>query len=184
MKCPKHDSISVILILSAVYISILSTSQVYGQEEEGLDSFKIDGQIDSVLYTVGGKWLASGLYDLVVEDGEVSSFNVTMGWRNESSSHTHGIQNFVADDDGIVLGPDRTLSIEGKMDVVTNGQITWEKVPGEISIEEGKIITIAVDPEAVDNHFGSGSIVHGTVDKIQACSSTPGANMNLPIACS
>ncbi|HKG72409.1 MAG TPA: hypothetical protein VKA87_10940, partial [Nitrososphaeraceae archaeon] len=74
------------------------------------------------------------------------------------------------------------ITIGGDMDIGTNGVVSWPSVPAEITIQQAKIVTISVDHEETDNHFG-GQSVHGTVISLTPCSASPGPNMQLTGAC-
>ena len=73
----------------------------------------------------------------------------------------------------------QNLSFDGKMDVGTNGVISWFNVPSQINIEKGKTITISIDDKQNDNHFG-GQAIHGTVNVIKPCGLKPGPQMQIP----
>jgi hypothetical protein len=147
----------------------------------GSEDFSAGGSVDSTIYTTNGNWKATGLWTLTVSGGELTSFDTDMAWNNGTSAHTHEFQNFVMDDDSdsISIDSDGSVTIEGVMDVATNGVVSWPSVPAEISIEQGKIITVSLDQEDTDNHFG-GQAVHGTITSLKPCSGTPGANMQVP----
>lgn len=82
----------------------------------------------------------------------------------------------------IELASDGSVTIKGKMDVGTNHAITWQKVPAEIVIEKGRIITVSLDDEKTNHHFGDQTI-HGTVDSLKRCSTTPGPDMQVSSGC-
>ena len=147
----------------------------------GSEDFSAGGSVDSTIYTTNGNWKATGLWTLTVSEGELTSFDTDMAWNNGTSAHTHEFQNFVMDDgsDSISIDSDGSVTIEGVMDVATNGVVSWPSVPAEIRIEQGKIITVSLDHEDTDNHFG-GQAVHGTITSLKPCSGTPGANMQVP----
>ena len=182
----KFIGLVIILTLSVVVfdisIDLLRSPQGLTAQsggEEGVDSFKAHGNINSVIYTVNGNWDAKGKWNLDVSDGKLTYFQTTMNWKNGTSGHTHEFQNFESDNN-IELDSNKSVSIEGGMDVGTNGAISWPSVPAEITIEKGKIITISVDDEDTNNHFGN-QAVHGTVTSLQQCSSsTPGPEMAVP----
>ena len=94
----------------------------------------------------------------------------------------HEFLNFESSDDGIQLDKDGVMTIEGKMDVGTNNVISWPKVGSTISIEKGKIISISVDDEDVNHHFGNQAI-HGAVALLEPCGLEPGADMEVPVSC-
>jgi hypothetical protein len=145
------------------------------------EDFAGGGTIDSTIYTINGNWEAIGTWTLTVSEGELTSFDTDMTWNNGTAGHTHEFQNFVMDDgsDNISIDSDGSVTIEGVMDVATNGVVSWPSVPAEIIIEQGKIITVSLDHEDTDNHFG-GQAVHGTVTLLRPCSATPGPNMQIP----
>jgi hypothetical protein len=148
---------------------------------QDIPDFVAKGQIDSIIYTTSGKWNAQGRWVMTISNGKLTSFNTDMAWNNGTSGHTHEFRNFQADDD-VGLDVDRSTSIMGKMDVGTNRAVVWEKVPTEISIEKGKIITILLDDDATEHHFGNQAI-HGTVTVIKPCNMRPGPNMEVPPPC-
>jgi hypothetical protein len=153
-----------------------------GELEEPTEDFVAKGKIDSVIYTVSGNWAAQGDWILTVTDGRLNTFSTDMIWRNETASHSHEFRNFEAEDDGIELGRDGSVTIEGNMDVGANRMTSWTGVPSEIVIDKGKIITVSLDHEETDNHF-AGQPIHGIVTSIQPCDLTPGADMQMPTGC-
>jgi hypothetical protein len=147
----------------------------------GSEDFTAGGAVDSTIYTTNGNWKATGIWKLTVSEGELTSFDTDMAWNNGTAAHTHEFQNFVMDDgsDDISIDSEGGVTIEGAMDVGTNGVVSWPSVPAQIVIEQGKIITVSLDHEDTDNHFG-GQAVHGSVTSLKPCSGTPGANMQVP----
>ncbi len=156
-------------------------SEGVDDESEGLQNFVANGGIDSMIYTVSGNWEAGGKWALSVSDGNVRSFDTDMNWTNGTSGHTHEFRNFRGDDN-IGLSPDQSLTAEGIINVGTNQAITWYDIPVEIVIQEGKIITITVDDEDTGNHFG-GQSIHGTVQEITPCNTSPAAGMQIVTEC-
>jgi hypothetical protein len=145
----------------------------------GSEDFAASGTINSTLYTTNGNWEAIGIWTLSVSEGEVTSFDTDMAWNNGTSAHTHEFHNFEMDED-ISIDSEGGITIEGGvMDVGTNGVVSWQDIPAEILIEAGRIITVSVDHEETNNHFG-GQSVHGTVTSLTPCSASPGANMQIP----
>ena len=160
----------------------MRTSQIVQQQSiqspsthGSINSFKGNGKIDSVIYTVGGKWAATGNWNMTVIKGKVTSFKTSMIWRNTTSSHTHELANFTAKSKNVQLQPDNSLSVKGNMEVGTNKVIVWHKVPTTIAIEKGKIITIALDDTKTDHHFAAQSL-HGIVSSIIPCTPQQGTN--------
>jgi hypothetical protein len=147
------------------------------------ENFRANGTIDSIIYTTNGNWKATGTWTLTVSEGELTSFAADMSWKNATAHHTHGFGNFVTDDDSdnISIDPQGNVTIGGDMDVATNGVVSWRSVPAEITIEQGKIITVSLDHEDTENHFGGhDQAIHGTVTSLKPCFVKPGANMQVP----
>ena len=147
------------------------------------ENFRANGTIDSIIYTTNGNWKATGTWTLTVSEGELTSFDTKMTWNNGTAHHTHGFGNFVMDDssDSISIDSNGTATIEGGMDVATNGVVSWRSVPAEITIEQGKIITVSLDHEDTENHFGGhDQAIHGTVTSLKPCFVKPGPNMQVP----
>jgi hypothetical protein len=177
--------IAIFVASIGLIIEYTASQKVLAQDrepEEDTDSFVARGKIDSTIYTVSGKWAAAGEWILTVSGGELNAFSTDMTWRNETASHSHELRNFEAEDDGIELGADGSVSIEGTMDVAANRMTSWPGVPAEIVIDRGKIITVSLDHEETDNHFG-GQSIHGTVTSLQPCDITPGPDMQMPTGC-
>lgn|SRR5215211_309042 len=145
--------------------------------------FRANGTIDSIIYTTNGNWKATGTWMLTVSEGELTSFAADMSWNNATAHHTHKFGNFVMDDDSdnISIDPQGNVTMEGDMDVATNGVVSWRSVPAEITIDQGKIITVSLDHEDTENHFGGhDQAIHGTVTSLKPCSVKPGPNMQIP----
>ena len=147
-----------------------------------IDSFKANGKINSFIVTALSPWNATGDWNMVVENGEMKNFVTNMAWFNGTSGHTHDFLNFDSSGD-IELPPDNILTINGDMDVASNGVITWDGVESTINLGGGgKTITISVDHEDTDHHFAGQPII-GTVTSLTPCSDTPGASMEILPTC-
>jgi hypothetical protein len=193
-KNKQYDQMLKFLMFSLIFslIALIINDPSFNQNNQAMaqssedakevSDFIAKGTIDSVLYTTSGKWAAKGQWDLIVSDGKISSFNSDMGWNNGTKGHTHEFRNFESSDDEIQFDKNGIMTIEGSMDVGTNHAVSWPKVSSTITIEQGKIISISVDDEDVDHHFGN-QAVHGAVAMMKPCSSKPGPNMEVPIGC-
>ena len=147
-----------------------------------IDSFKASGKINSYIVTAASPWNATGDWSMIVENGEMKNFVTNMAWFNGTTGHTHDFLNFDSRDD-IELPSDNILTIDGEMDVASNGVITWDGVDSTINLGGGgKTITISVDHEATDHHF-AGQPITGTVTSLTPCSDTPGASMEILPTC-
>ena len=58
------------------------------------------------------------------------------------------------------------MAIEVLMDVGTNGVISRPEIPAEATIEMRKIITVSLDDEGTDQHFG-GQAVYGSANSMK-----------------
>jgi plastocyanin len=160
----------------------ISQDQLQIPQHGTIDSFKANGKINSFIVTAVSPWNATGDWSMIVEDGEMKNFVTNMAWFNGTTGHTHDFLNFDSRDD-IELPPDNILSIDGEMDVASNGVITWDGVDSTINLGGGgKTITILVDHEATDHHFAGQPII-GTVTSLTPCSDTPGASMEILPTC-
>ena len=160
----------------------ITQDQLQIPQHDTIDSFKANGKINSVIVTSVSPWSATGEWSMVVENGEMKNFVTNMAWFNGTTGHTHDFLNFDSRDD-IELAPDNILTIDGKMDVASNGVITWEGVDSTINIGGGgRTITISVDHEDTDHHFAGQPIV-GTVTSLTPCSDKPGASMEILPTC-
>ena len=160
----------------------ITQNQLQIPQHGPIDSFKANGKINSYIVTALSPWNATGDWNMVVEDGEMKNFVTNMAWFNGTSGHTHDFLNFESSDD-IELPTDNILTINGEMDVASNGVITWDGVDSTINIGGGgKTITITVDHEDTDHHFAGQPIV-GTVTSLTPCSDTPGASMEILPTC-
>lgn len=152
-------------------------------QHDTIDSFKANGKINSFIVTSSSAWNATGDWNMIVENGEMINFVTNMAWFNGTSGHTHDFLNFDSSGE-IELPPDNIATIEGEIDVASNGVISWDGVESTINIGGGgKTITISVDHEATDHHFAGQPIV-GTVTSLTPCSDSPGASMEILPTCS
>lgn len=176
--------LTMVLLVLVIHLSLADTIQVRAQspENEGIKDFVANGSVNSTIYTLTGNWVTLGNWELAVSDGRVTSFNTDMVWNNGTAGHTHEFRNFVADDDDTEASPDGTVIIQGEMDVGSNREISWRGIPAEIFIDKGKIITVSLDDEGTNKHFG-GQSIHGTVDALTPCNLEPGPDMIMPTSC-
>ncbi|MDN5867063.1 MAG: hypothetical protein L0H55_06645, partial [Candidatus Nitrosocosmicus sp.] len=151
-------------------------------QHDTIDSFIANGKVNSFIVTAPSPWNATGDWSMVVENGEMTNFVTNMAWFNGTTGHTHDFLNFESRGD-IELPPDNMVTIDGEMDVASNGVISWDGVESTINIGGGgKTITISVDHEDTDHHFAGQPIV-GTVTSLTPCSDTPGASMEILPTC-
>jgi hypothetical protein len=174
------------------------------QTQVSRQSFRANGTIDSVLFIPHNEWIATGNWSMMVDNGKVMSFLVSMIWNNGNgtSSHTHQIQNFrpsntiantaaITNNNGnnanntnriVTLQPDNTLVLKGLSDVGTNGRIVWKNVHTVFEMNKAKTINIAVDDKETNHHF-AGQHVFGIVKSLDRCSDQPLPNMVVLPSC-
>ena len=160
-----------------------------GSQSQPLSGFVTNGKINTLISVPNGKWLASGNWSIILNNGNVTSFGSNMTWYNSSgtNAHTHELTNFKAIPGGIqtlpISGSGQQIIIKGVSDVGANNRISWFEVPTTITINDRKIVSISLDDNKTNHHFG-GQPLLGIVDSFVKCSDTPGANMDLLPPCS
>ena len=167
----------------------LSTSNENLDSSQSASGFVANGKINTVIDVPNGKWLAAGNWSIIVNNGNVTSFDTKMTWYNSSgtNAHTHELTNFKSVSDYTQAVPmnltDKQKTIEGFTDVGSNGRTSWLEVPTVITINDGKIISISVDDNKTNGHF-AGQPLLGIVDSFVPCSDVPGPNMEFLPPCS
>ena len=167
----------------------LSASNESLESSQSASGFVANGKINTVIDVPNGKWLAAGNWSIIVNTGNVTSFDTKMTWYNSSgtNAHTHELTNFKSVSDNTQAVPmnltDKQKTIEGFTDVGSNGRTSWFEVPTVITINDGKIISISVDDNKTNGHF-AGQPLLGIVDSFVPCSDVPGPNMEFLPPCS
>jgi hypothetical protein len=149
--------------------------------------FVAKGTINSVVSVPAGKWLATGNWSMILNNGNVSLFNTNMTWYNSSgtNAHTHELTNFMPAVGEQVVSleqPTNSIVIKGFTDAGTNNQKSWSEVPTTIVINARKIISISIDDNETNRHFG-GQPILGVVSSFVPCSDLPGSNMEVLPPC-
>ena len=166
-----------------------SNQSIGGSQSQPLSGFVTNGKINTLISVPNGKWLASGNWSIILNNGNVTSFGSNMTWYNSSgtNAHTHELTNFKTIPGGIqtlpISGSGQQIIIKGVSDVGANNRISWFEVPTTITINDRKIVSISLDDNKTNHHFG-GQPLLGIVDSFVKCSDTPGANMELLPPCS
>ncbi|HSA74859.1 MAG TPA: hypothetical protein VLE21_01585 [Candidatus Nitrosocosmicus sp.] len=87
-----------------------------------------------------------------------------MTWFNGTSGHTLDFLNFDSSGDTELPG-DNIVTIEGEIDITSNGVVTWGEVESSTNIGGsgggggGRTITINVEYEETDRHFAGQPLV-------------------------
>jgi hypothetical protein len=183
------DNLGLLSNADNITIPDLSGSNENLQSSVSASGFVANGKINTVIDVPNGKWLAAGNWSIIVNNGNVTSFETKMTWYNSTgtNAHTHDLTNFKSVSDNTQAAPmnltDKQKTIEGFTDVGSNGRISWFDVPTVITINDGKIISISVDDNKTNGHF-AGQPLLGIVDSFVTCSDVPGPNMELLPPCS
>jgi hypothetical protein len=165
-----------------------SNQSLGGSPSQSLSGFVTKGKINTLISVPTGKWLASGNWSIILNNGNVTSFGSNMTWYNSSgtNAHTHELTNFKATPGSIqtlpISGSAKQIIIKGVSDVGANNRISWFDVPTTITINDHKIISISLDDNKTNHHFG-GQPLLGIVDSFVQCSDVPGPNMELLPPC-
>ena len=166
-----------------------SNQSLGGSQSQPLSGFVSKGKINTLISVPTGKWLASGNWSMILNNGNVTSFGSNMTWYNSSgtNAHTHELTNFKAVPGSIQTLPlsrsAEQIIIKGVSDVGANNRISWFEVPTTITINDHKIVSISLDDNKTNHHFG-GQPLLGIVDSFVKCSDVPGPNMELLPPCS
>lgn len=179
------------LISTAMAVTGLAPDVGQGSNPQALQAasftsgLKASGKIHSLIsINATNKWIATGDWSLLIKAGSTPSLVAQMSWQNIKGtlSHTHGFDNFKPSINRILLRPDKSVALNGSMDVLTNGHTSWSNVPTSINIEKGKTITISVDDTRINHHFG-GQPIYGIVSSLELCSNVLGHNMQILPSC-
>jgi hypothetical protein len=129
------------------------------------DRGKMFGLISSLQNDEGGEpaWMVTGHWMMTNDtaasnETETGSTNITdfhagfqMIMLDGTAGHSHEIYNFTQDGDSATQGNVTTVT---GTSTVTMREGPVEDVGTEITISEGKVVAISLDPAALENHFG------------------------------
>jgi hypothetical protein len=171
----------VLLLLIAPTITIFmvpttALAQTLNTTISRTDTFAMDGQIGSLVLgmppntkvidmTTVPKFILSGDWDMNVDQGNLADFRADFytGPANGAENHTHQLGNFrIIENAPIQLGPDKSISLSGILDVGTNGNKAWDNVNATVDISKGRSITISLADEDTERHF-MGQQIYGIV---------------------
>ena len=169
--------ISFITILGlSLSLAEINVNQVLGQintqtnPENTTDTFSMDGVISSLVFvsdatTDNGtswkvsddnKFILSGYWDLAVNNGTITKFNVnfTKVLSDGTKWHNHEFINFKTNDSNkVLLDSDKNFSISGILDVKLNNLIPYNNTSTDIIISKGDTIKFMLDNKESGNHF-------------------------------
>jgi hypothetical protein len=157
-------------------------------EQQSPLGFVAKGKVNTVITVPNGKWLATGDWDITLNNGNVASFDANMTWYNSSgiNAHTHELTNLRPSAGDQLLSTkeqNNDIIIKGVTDVGANGKISWFEVPTTITLKDHRILSISLDDNKTNHHFG-GQPILGIVGSYAPCSDLPGSNMEVLPTCS
>jgi hypothetical protein len=151
---------------------------------QGIEGFYSGGNMDSLIFAPGVRWIATGEWNMTADNGSIKYFRVDMKWfaaNGTKPPHTHELKNF-RPTGNVKVNPDNSVIMSGLVDVGTNGKIVWPNVKSNINVQGGKTIAISLDNKQTNNHF-AGQTIYGLVKSFARCSEMPGANMEVLPPC-
>jgi peptidoglycan/xylan/chitin deacetylase (PgdA/CDA1 family) len=133
----------------------------FAQSQDFLKSFYYDiflgGQINSMVApSPMARSVIAGDWSLDVVGGNVTSFsaNITNALSNATQLQSYQLTNFLkASGEPVKFDNNQSTSIVGTIDITSNDQMIQQHVPANITIANGLIMSIALDPNSI-----SGSI--------------------------
>jgi hypothetical protein len=137
------------------------------------DTGKMFGIISSLQNDESGEpaWMVTGHWMVVngttaSNETDTTGTNITdlhagfqMIMLDGTAGHTHEMYNFTQDGDSVIQGNVTTVT---GTSTITMREGPVEDVRTDITVSEGKVIAISLDPAALDNHFGD-TPVYGMV---------------------
>lgn len=144
-------------------------AQTFAQAGTTTTTFSAQGTINSLtILTPINKFVLGGTFNLNVQSGKITAFTIDMTAvrSNGTDFHTHQFLNFHQGTNRLVqLTPNYTMSVPGTMDIALNRHVVWHAVNSIITIENGKILAVAVDDTTTSHHFAAQPI-YGFVKSI------------------
>ncbi|MDN5867793.1 MAG: hypothetical protein L0H55_10400 [Candidatus Nitrosocosmicus sp.] len=153
-------------------ISSLASDTLAGRE---------DNSTENVIWVLGGDW------ELYVAEGNLTNFvvDIEMTQVDGTAAHKHTIEklnnatgmpigsveplelNFMTGEPSskIALVNSNSTMFRGTADLTTNEDIGWTGVPIHVTLQNGNILNINIDPSKTEDHF-KGLPVFGTVQSI------------------
>lgn len=161
-----NSSLTAIVLL--VCLSTANSSgNVYAQVPS--TTFAAQGTINSLtIVSPTVKVVLGGTWSMDVQSGKVTSFTILMtaARGNGTDYHTHQFINFHQAPNRLVqLTPNYTMSVPGTMDIALNRHVLWKGINSIITIQNGKVLAVAVDDTTTSHHFAAQPI-YGFVKSI------------------
>jgi hypothetical protein len=139
---------------------------------------RTDNSSENAIWVLGGDW------EFNVADGNLTNFvvDIVMTQVDGTAAHTHTIEK-LTNATGMPMGSQQPEQLElmtgepgskialvngnatmfrGNADLTTNENVEWTNVPVHVTLFNGNVINISIDPSKTEDHF-KGLPVFGTV---------------------
>ncbi|WP_148686288.1 hypothetical protein [Candidatus Nitrosocosmicus hydrocola] len=140
-----------------------------------------ENSTENVMWVLGGDW------EVNVAEGNLTNFvvDIKMTQVDGTAAHSHTIEK-ITNASGMPMGTVQAQELDlmtgepgskialingnatmfrGTVDLTTNGNVKWESVPTHVTIFNGNVINLGLDPSKTEDHF-YGLPVFGTVESI------------------
>ena len=132
--------------------------------------FNASGTLASIINgnNSGQKRIIAGVWNLIAEGGNVSSFNAqfTMVSSNGTGRHEYALENFTPNVVIPLILDEQGASFTGMVDIRTDGKIAWQGVQVTVTISKHHAIKIMTSQEDINDHF-RGQSIYGIVYSIR-----------------
>ena len=162
---------------------VIDSFRAQGQVSS-LASDTLAGRPDSNLSQI---WILGGNWEFNVAEGNLTNFvvDIEMTQIDGTAAHKHTIER-LNNATGMLMGSVEPLEVDlmteqpstkialvngnstmfrGTADLTTNENVQWNDVPVHVTLQNGNIITVNIDPTKTEDHF-KGLPVFGTVQSI------------------
>jgi hypothetical protein len=131
----------------------------------------LNGQVNSVVtLSPMARSVLAGDWSLDIVGGNVTSFsaNITDAPSNATQFQSYQLRNFLTSSgEPVRLDNNQSTSIVGTIDITSNGQAVLQHVPARITIANGLIMSIALDPNSTSSNVSFGKEpIYGLVRSI------------------
>lgn len=142
---------------------------------------RTDNSSENVIWVLGGDW------EFNVANGNLTNFvvDIKMTQVDGTAAHMHSIEK-LTNATGMPMGSQQPEQLDlmtgepgskialvngnatmfrGNADITTNESVEWQSVPVHVTLFNGNVINISIDPSKTEDHF-KGLPVFGTVQSI------------------
>jgi hypothetical protein len=140
---------------SMLRFSLSLSTLAFAQSRTTTESLFLSGQINSmVTLSPMARSVIAGDWSVDIIGGNVTSFsaNITNAPSNGTRFESYQLTNFLkASGEPIRLDNNQSTSIVGTIDITSNDQMIQQHVPANITIANGLIMSIALDPNSISS---------------------------------